>query len=146
MRYVGALSKSNRVAFSFAALAALTTAAAGCGGKPALATVTGKVTHAGQPVAGAIVMFQPEKGVASGATTGADGRFELQTPTDRRPGAIPGKHLVCILKPATEPPPPEGGSPTPPPPTPPLEFNTTVEVKAAEANDFVFDIPQKPGG
>ena len=56
-------------------------------------------------------MFQPEKGIASGATTGADGRFELQTPSDRRPGAVPGKHLVSILKPATEPPPPEGGSP-----------------------------------
>jgi hypothetical protein len=107
-----------------------------------LAPVTGQVTHAGQPVAGAQVMFQPEQGLASGGTTGDDGRFVLETSSDRRPGAVPGRHFVSILKPAAEPPPPEGGSaPPPPPPAPPLEFTTNAEVTAVGPNDFTFDIP-----
>ena len=105
---------------------------AGCESKPALAPVKGKVTHAGQPVAGANVMFQPETGIASGGVTGADGRFELQTPNDRRPGAVPGKHLVSILKPASEPPPPKGGSAQPPPP-PGRPWSGTPAWKSARA-------------
>ena len=145
MRSMSAYSRLDRATWAPVALVALAVALSGCGNKPDLAPVTGKVTHAGQPVAGANVMFQPEKGIASGATTGADGRFELQTPNDHRPGAVPGKHLVSILKPATEPPPPEGGSPAPPPPpAPPLELHTTAEVSATGPNDFTFDIPQGP--
>lgn len=134
-------SRFGRATWACVALAAT----AGCESKPALAPVTGQVTHAGQPVAGANVMFQPETGIASGGVTGTDGRFELQTPNDHRPGAVPGKHFVSILKPASEPPPPEGGTAQPPPPPmPPLELHTSVEVSASGPNEFTFDIPQQP--
>lgn len=118
-------------------------ALAGCDSKSPLAPVSGQVTHAGQAVSGANVMFQPEdRGIASGGITGPDGRFELLASDDRRAGAVPGKHLVSIMKPAAEPPAPEGGSAQPPrPPEPPLEFSTSVEVNAEGPNDFTFDIP-----
>ena len=134
----------GRATWACAVLAALVVVLAGCESKPALAPVTGTVTHAGQPVVGANVMFQPEKGLPSGAVTGDDGRFELQMPNGRRPGAIPGKHAVSVLKPSAEQPPPMGGSPLPPPPpVPTLEFHTEVEVKMAGPNDFKFDIPAR---
>jgi len=142
MQTIQAFSRFYRRMWGCAAIGALLMAPAGCESKPALAPVTGLVTHAGQPVAGANVMFQPETGIASGGTTGADGRFELQTSNDRRPGAFPGKHLVRILKPAAEPPPPEGGSASPPPPpAPPLELHASVEVDVAGPNEFTFEIP-----
>jgi len=139
-----AFSRFEQAMWACVALGVLAVAQAGCESKQALAPVTGKVTHAGQPLAGANVMFQPEQGIASGATTGDDGRFQLQVQTsnDRRTGAVPGKHRVSILKPGVEPPPPMGGSAQPPPPPqPPLELHTEVEVNASGPNDFTFDIP-----
>ena len=125
---------------------ALAVAPVGCESKPPLAPVTGKVTHAGQPVVGANVLFQPEKGLASGAITGDDGRFELQVPNDRRSGAVPGKHRVSILKPAAEQPPPrEVRLSRLRPPRRPWRLHTSVEVTASGPNEFTFDIPQPPG-
>ncbi len=133
----------NRIlASTLAAGLACLALAAGCDSGPELAPVTGVVTHRGQPLAGANVMFAPENGIPAGATTGEDGRFELVA-NDGRKGAIPGTHRVSIVKPSPEPPPPLGGSATPPPPpAPPLEHHTVVEVQAGDANEFTFDIAQ----
>lgn len=79
---------------------------AGCGGKtPAVAPVTGVVTRAGQPLAGATVVFstvEPVAGfgrlVATGKT-GDDGRFTLVTRIDARrsaPGGPVGDNRVTI--------------------------------------------------
>ncbi len=134
----GQLPKIGAMLASIACMAAL----AGCDSGPTLAPVTGTVTHGGQPLAGANVIFTPEGGMAAGATTGEDGRFELVS-NDGRSGAIPGKHHVSILKPSPEPPPPMGGtSSPPPPPPPPVEHHTDVEVQAEGENNFAIDIPK----
>ncbi len=51
----------------------------GCGGsgQPPLGRVTGKVTIDGEPLAGVIVVFQPEEGRPAVATTEKDGTYEL---------------------------------------------------------------------
>jgi len=59
---------------------------------------SGTVTHNGQPVEGATVVFSPEgEGRAASGLTDASGRFQLQTlnPDD---GVLPGKYQVAISK------------------------------------------------
>jgi hypothetical protein len=75
--------------------------AAGCGG-PRLATVTGKVTLDGTPLAGATVSFypigqpaDPADAVASTGTTDDNGEYSLETTKDQR-GAVVGTHRVSI--------------------------------------------------
>ncbi len=75
----------------------------GCGGpsdKYKVVQVKGLVTLDGQPVEGASVMFLPQsaEGAAAAATTGADGRYTLQTAGATRPGAVPGSYNVTIIK------------------------------------------------
>lgn len=126
-----------------AAVVALAAILAGCDSKPALPPVTGVVTYGGQPLAGANVLFTPEKGIASGATTGPDGRFELQA-NDGRKGAEVGKHRVSVVRPSPEVPPPMGGESGPPPlPEPPLEHHVELEVTAEGENNFTIDIPMQ---
>lgn len=48
----------------------------GCSADPN-GRVTGRITHKGQPVANAIVMFVPASGVGAGGATNADGTYEL---------------------------------------------------------------------
>lgn len=67
----------------------------GCGGSDLeLIPVTGTVTYQGQPVAGATVVFQPESGPPSTATTDDEGRFEMNT--RGRPGVALGNAIVVI--------------------------------------------------
>ena len=53
---------------------------AGCGDDNGLVPVRGRVLLDNQPVEGAAVMFQPDKGVPATATTNAEGEFEMSTP------------------------------------------------------------------
>ncbi|HUQ69793.1 MAG TPA: carboxypeptidase-like regulatory domain-containing protein [Planctomycetaceae bacterium] len=53
---------------------------AGCGGAdaPPLGRVSGKITMAGEPLSGLIVLFKPQEGRAATATTDAQGRYDLE--------------------------------------------------------------------
>jgi hypothetical protein len=68
-----------------------------------LAKVSGKVTKAGQPVSGAVILFQPmastaqtSAGPGSSAITDAEGRYELKTYKEKKEGAVIGRHRVTI--------------------------------------------------
>lgn len=77
---------------------------AGCSDAPSsrLVPISGVVTMDGQPLAGALVEFEPVPGRAgdpsfnpsSAGTTDDEGRFRLDTPFGS--GAVPGEHLVKI--------------------------------------------------
>jgi hypothetical protein len=66
--------------------------------------VTGKVTYGDQPLAGAIVSFNPEGstvGQGASAKTDDTGKFELQTrmpDNTMKKGCIPGKYKVLISR------------------------------------------------
>lgn len=63
---------------------------------------SGTVTHNGQAVEGATVVFSPEgEGRAASGLTDASGRFQLQTLTPED-GVMPGKYQVAISKTQTE--------------------------------------------
>jgi hypothetical protein len=63
-----------------------------------LVPVTGTVTHQGQPVEGAEVVFSPEgQGRAASGKTDASGQFQL-TSLNPNDGALRGKYKVAILK------------------------------------------------
>ncbi len=69
---------------------------AGCGkGGPEIASVKGKVTMDGTPLANASVVFVPEHGRPAGGRTDSDGNYEL-TFTSGRMGTMPGKNKVKI--------------------------------------------------
>jgi hypothetical protein len=75
--------------------------ALGCGG-PKIATVKGKVTLNGKPLANALVTFQPiapggsiDAGPGSAAKTNAQGEFTLKAMTGAS-GAVVGEHRVLI--------------------------------------------------
>jgi hypothetical protein len=77
-------------------LAALSVCACGCGDSgPQLVPVQGTVTLDGEPLVGASVVFVPDKGRSSTATTDAAGRYELWYSREKR-GAITGEHMVEI--------------------------------------------------
>src|SRR5438552_2640503 len=88
-----------------ALIAAALIACLGCGGsKPYnTASVSGRVTLDGQPLAGARLTFQPERGPNAGLLSGpeahgetdADGNYSLKTVFDDR-GATIGRNRVTI--------------------------------------------------
>ena len=68
----------------------------GCGESgPELGLVSGTVTNAQGPVAGATVEFHPESGRPSYGTTAADGKYQLAFTSDR-PGAMLGSHRIRV--------------------------------------------------
>jgi hypothetical protein len=78
---------------------------AGCQGTTAdIVPVSGRVTLGGQPLAGAVVTFQPVREVGgpppkhagSVGKTDAEGRYELRLIERDAPGACVGKHRVTI--------------------------------------------------
>jgi hypothetical protein len=83
-----------------AALFALAIGPAGCGSKPKLVAVTGKVTHKGNPVTGGSVWFHPEGGdqgkpeKMSGQLQ-TDGTFTGRT-FPHGDGIPPGKYRVTL--------------------------------------------------
>ncbi len=82
---------------SFGALVLILVLTAGCS---KTATVKGRVTLDGKPVAGATVLFVPEPGnaarPASGLTDG-DGNFQLTT-YRMEDGAVPGAYRIVVSK------------------------------------------------
>jgi hypothetical protein len=76
--------------------------AAGCGCTSDIVAVSGRVTLDGQPLAGAVVTFQPilDRGAttATGSVgrTDSEGRFVLRLISPDRPGAAVGEHTVTI--------------------------------------------------
>ncbi len=75
---------------------------AGCGDRVTVAPVSGVVTYAGKPLAGASITTQPigkgtrDPGSGSFATTDSEGRFELELVKPSRKGAVVGEHRVMI--------------------------------------------------
>lgn len=79
-----------------AVLIAMFFSAAGCGSRSDLASVTGKITLDGQPLANAFVVFAPtSQGTSSRGKTDAEGRYEMMF-SDREKGAWIGENLVRI--------------------------------------------------
>jgi hypothetical protein len=79
---------------------------AGCGSLGyKTASVSGRVTLNGQPLANAAVVFQPvaakgneDPGPGSGGKTDADGRYTLTVVGSQSRGAVVGKHKVLITR------------------------------------------------
>ncbi len=97
------IARSVGMGITLLALVAL--AAGGCrkGGGPKVVPVSGTVTIDGKPAPNIAVVFQPvasgkeEAGMGSTGVTDAQGRFTLMlTGTDKRPGAVVGKHRVTF--------------------------------------------------
>jgi hypothetical protein len=69
----------------------------GCGARgPEIAYVEGRITMDGKPLADATVVFVPENGRPSGATTDGDGNYVLNFAQGRK-GALPGTSTVRIM-------------------------------------------------
>jgi hypothetical protein len=67
---------------------------AGCGPTgPEIASVSGRVTMDGKPLANATIIFVPENGRPAGGKTDADGNYFLHFSQGRK-GAIPGKNMI----------------------------------------------------
>jgi hypothetical protein len=137
----------------------------GCNGPGAdTAKVQGKVTVAGQPMAGVAVNFAPESGRPASGITDSSGNFTLAT-FSKGDGAIPGKHKVSFsysnvqLGPDGKPPAggPDntvptgsGGGMPKPPMMPGTPFNSKytsgstsgieVEVTKGKTNEFTWDL------
>jgi hypothetical protein len=85
-------------------LAVLAILAAGCSGEPyQTASVSGRVTLNGQPVAGVAVMFQPvapdgnvNPGPGSTGVTDSEGRYSLKVIGKDIRGAVIGMHKVRL--------------------------------------------------
>jgi hypothetical protein len=71
---------------------------------PGVVPVSGRVTLDGEPLAGAVVTFQPigvrleggVEAVGSSGRTNAEGRFVLTLIDPKLPGALAGRHAVTI--------------------------------------------------
>ncbi len=76
----------------------------GCGGGdgPELGYVSGKVTLDGQPLAGATVTIQPDKGAPAIGHVGKDGSYEMEFKVDK-PGAPVGTSKILVTLPFEEP-------------------------------------------
>jgi hypothetical protein len=123
-------------------------AAIGCGGGKSPVPGSGTVTHKGQPVADATVLFTPvgagdAAGMMARGTTDAQGKFSLTTnkPND---GVVPGDYRVSVSPKTKER--PEGDySADPPPPFPqkytdPTATDLKVTVKSGGSNDFPLEL------
>ena len=84
---------------TLACLAALLAGVIGCGPRrPTTYPVSGVVTLDGKPVQGATVMLRPEVGGRPAVgTTNQRGEFKLTT-FDQNDGALPGQHVVTVVK------------------------------------------------
>ncbi len=122
----------------------------GCGGAK-YAPVSGRVTLDGQPLADAVVIFQPigdpksPGGPGSAGKTNANGEYTLQVvEPGRRAGALVGKHQVQISTRITAPS-GDDSSKTPPDRVPakysrePLTFDVPAEGTGAAHFDLTTD-------
>jgi hypothetical protein len=125
--------RSSQLLFVAIALVSCGCSSRAPGDAPPLASVSGIVTLNGQPLSGAIVMFEPQKtGSISAGVTDAQGRYEVAYRTNLK-GAAVGPHVVRISK--TE---MEAG-----PETLPVKYNMESELIATvtpEGNSFDFPL------
>ncbi len=92
------MTAACRLATVWLAFTLVAVSLAGCGrsDRPALGQVTGRVTLAGQPLVGALVLFTPAgPGRTSQGVTDADGVYELTYLRDIK-GANLGPHSVRV--------------------------------------------------
>jgi hypothetical protein len=78
----------------------------GCGSGEKTVSVTGKVTHKDQPVAGVVVSFVPQTETQTGVSTGetdGSGNYKLTVAKTGRSGAVVGTHKVWVSLPRTPP-------------------------------------------
>ena len=80
---------------NFFLVATLCCVLVGCDAGPDIAPVTGVVTQDGEPLAGAMIEFQPDSGAPSYGYTDETGRYEIQYQVDRM-GALLGHHYVSV--------------------------------------------------
>jgi hypothetical protein len=76
--------------------------ASGCGGSEQIVSVSGTVTHNGQPVPGLVVSFVPDAATETGVSTGEtdrDGKYSLKVAKSGSSGAVVGKHKVWVSLP-----------------------------------------------
>jgi hypothetical protein len=75
----------------------------GCGGSTEkIVSVSGKVTHKGQPVSGIVVSFVPQAATQTGVSTGEtdqNGQYELKVSKTGWRGAVVGTHKVWVSLP-----------------------------------------------
>jgi hypothetical protein len=97
-----------RIVTALGIVALLLFTLAGCGGKGAIAKVSGKVTVGGQPVTGAMINFvSPETGVAASDNLDAGGAYDIQA------GLKPGTYKVFVVPASSADQPPMPGKPPP---------------------------------
>ena len=92
---------ARKMLLTVSASVAVLGAVFGCSGSegPKMARVSGTVTHNGNPVAGAtVIFFSPNAPRNAKGTSDAAGKYQLQT-LDRLDGAVLGDHTVTITKP-----------------------------------------------
>ena len=74
----------------------------GCGGSEKVVSVSGTVTHNGQPVPGLVVSFVPEAATKTGVSTGETdngGKYDLTVVKSGSKGAVVGTHKVWVSRP-----------------------------------------------
>lgn len=118
---------------------------AGCGGAdgPPLGAVSGRVTLDGQPLANAVVKFQPAdaEGTYSAGRTDENGYYQLRFTRDRN-GALVGSHRVSVSTAAPDAE-DDHGNPRPVPERIPVQYNvesTLVHEVEAGSNDIDLDL------
>ncbi|MBP3955822.1 hypothetical protein J8F10_11055 [Gemmata sp. G18] len=92
----------SRPSFFAVLVAACALSSSGCGGGEKIISVSGTVTHKGQPVSGIVVSFVPEGATEAGVSTGTtdeNGKYELTVVKSNRKGAVAGKHKVWFSVP-----------------------------------------------
>jgi hypothetical protein len=104
----------------------------GCSGAME-ATVSGRVTLDGQPVAQGTVAFEPQDGgmLAQGMLD-ADGNYELMT--NQKHGLTPGKYRAKVLARERSPDPPDGSLP------PPGTLLVPVKYTRADTSGLTYDV------
>jgi hypothetical protein len=82
------------------------TIGSGCGGPEKIVSVSGKVTHKDQPVAGLVISFVPQAQTQTGVSTGEtdeNGKYQLTVASTGSSGAVVGTHKVWVSLPRAEP-------------------------------------------
>ncbi len=88
---------SNRIVSTVFFAGALSLAVAGCGSSEPLGTISGTVTHNGQPVeAGIVSFYNTETGKVGQAELQPGGTYEIDTV---KGGLEPGQYQVAIMPP-----------------------------------------------
>ena len=122
-------------------------AAAGCGGGPTIAPVSGKVTLDGKPYRDAVVSFQPvgskdspNPGRGSAGVTNDKGEFTLLYDGQKN-GAVVGPHRVRIFTRVPVEAPPEDTKSESVPGKGPGKYREPIPPEWNEMSEKTFDVP-----